>query len=60
MVADKSGTNSLPFGLSESQAARVRINALKILYTLKAEQEGIEGKIKVTDITHKRKAAATA
>lgn len=44
-----------PFGLSDSDAARVRINALQILYTLKAEQDKTEGRISVREITRKRK-----
>ena len=49
-------TREIPFGLSESEAARVRINALRILFTLKAEQENIEGKISVKE-TSRQKAA---
>ena len=49
-------TKEIPFGLSEREATRVRINALRILYTLKAEQDHIEGKIIVKE-TSRRKAA---
>ena len=52
-------TKNIPFGLSEREAARVRINALRILYTLKAEQDHIEGKISVRE-TPRRKVAAMA
>lgn len=48
-----------PFGLSDREAARVRVNALRILYTLKAEQDHIEGKIIVKE-TSRRKVAAMA
>ncbi len=48
-----------PFGLSDREAARVRINALRILYTLKAEQDHVEGKIIVKE-TSRRKVAAMA
>ena len=46
-----------PFGLSDREAARVRVNALRILYTLKAEQDHIEGKISVREIGHRREMA---
>lgn len=36
-----------PFGLSDAEAQRVRVNVLKSLYTLKAEQDGEEGEIVV-------------
>ena len=52
-------TKGNPFRLSEREAARVRINALRILYTLKAEQDHIEGKISVRE-TSRRKVAAMA
>ncbi|MBE6101515.1 MAG: hypothetical protein E7200_05345 [Selenomonas ruminantium] len=51
--------NENPFGLSDREAARVRVNALRILYTLKAEQDHIEGKIIVKE-TSRRKVAAMA
>jgi len=49
-------TTENPFGLSDSEAARVRINALRILFTLKAEQDNIEGKIRVREIPIKQTA----
>ena len=50
MAVGANATKETPFGLSESEAARVRINALRILFTLKAEQDNIEGKIRVKEI----------
>lgn len=52
-------TKMNPFGLSDREASRVRHNILRILYTLKAEQENIEGKIIVSEVM-KRKEAAMA
>lgn len=49
MAVGANATKENPFGLSENEAARVRINALQILFTLKAEQENIEGKIRVRE-----------
>lgn len=39
-----------PFGLSECQSEKVRHNILQTLYTLKAEQENINGEIIVREI----------
>ena len=50
MAVGANTTNENAFGLSENEAARVRINALRILFTLKAEQENMEGKIRVREI----------
>ena len=51
-------TKEIPFGLSEREAARVRINALQILYTIKAEQDHIEGKIIVKETSRRKVAMA--
>lgn len=47
-----------PFGLSNSDAGRVRINALQTFYTLWAEQENIKGKISVREVVGKERMSA--